>query len=159
MKSRSLHNSTKKGFLIFLTVSWRPFMKYHSPLSFPSLNITKNADTPTLYALWDYWRAPISNHWLECWKCITTKNCRSLCGERKLTYESDFELIFLNYGTYRTQIWLNFMEILYLIYVIFEILKIRKDFFFHLISCLKVKVEITCNLHYEKNEIKVTWKF
>ena len=35
----------KKGFLIFLTVTWQPFMKYHSPPSFPSRNITKNAET------------------------------------------------------------------------------------------------------------------
>ena len=45
MKSRSLHNSTKKGFMIFLTVTRQPFMKYHSPRSFPSRNITKNAET------------------------------------------------------------------------------------------------------------------
>ena len=45
MKSRSLHNSTKKCFLIFLTVTWQPFLKYHSPPSFPSRNITKNAVT------------------------------------------------------------------------------------------------------------------
>ena len=38
----------------------------------------------------------------------------SCCGERKLTYhEPDFDPIFLNYGTYRTQIRLNFMEALY----------------------------------------------
>ena len=38
----------------------------------------------------------------------------SCCGEGKLTYhESDFDPIFLNYGTYRTQIRLNFMEALY----------------------------------------------
>ena len=38
----------------------------------------------------------------------------SCCGERKLTYhEPDFDPIFLNYGTYRTQIRLNFMEVLY----------------------------------------------
>ena len=45
MKSRSLHNSTKKGFLIFLTVTWQPFMKYHLSPSFSSRNITKNAET------------------------------------------------------------------------------------------------------------------
>ena len=45
MKSRSLHSSTKKGFLIFLIVTWQPFMKHHSPASFPSHNITRNAET------------------------------------------------------------------------------------------------------------------
>ena len=45
MKSWSLHNSTKKGFMIFLTVTRQPFMKYHSPPSFSSRNITKNAET------------------------------------------------------------------------------------------------------------------
>ena len=45
MKSWSLHNSTKKGFLIFFTITWQPFMKYHSLPSFPSRNITKNAET------------------------------------------------------------------------------------------------------------------
>ena len=45
MKPRSLHNSTKKDFLIFLTETWQPFIKYHSPLSFPSRNITKTAET------------------------------------------------------------------------------------------------------------------
>ena len=45
MKSRSLHNSTKKNLLIFLNVTWQPFMRYHSPHSFPSRNITKNAET------------------------------------------------------------------------------------------------------------------
>ena len=45
MKPRSLHNSTKKGFLIFLTEKWQPFIKYHSPPSFPSRNITKTAET------------------------------------------------------------------------------------------------------------------
>ena len=51
MKSRSLHNSTKKGFNNFFTVTLRPFMKYHSPTNppppncFPSSNITKNAET------------------------------------------------------------------------------------------------------------------
>ena len=44
MKSRSLHNSTKKG---FMTVTRQPFMTYHSPPSFPSHNITKNAETHT----------------------------------------------------------------------------------------------------------------
>ena len=45
MKSRSLHNSTKKGFMISFTVTLGPFMKYHSPLCFPSRNIKKNTDT------------------------------------------------------------------------------------------------------------------
>ena len=50
MKSRSLHNSTKNGFLIFSIVTWQPFMKHHSPLCFPSCNIMKNAEThpPTI---------------------------------------------------------------------------------------------------------------
>ena len=45
-QSWSLHNSTKKvlWFLIFFTVTWRTFMKYHSPPRFPSLNIIKNAE-------------------------------------------------------------------------------------------------------------------
>ena len=51
MKSRSLHNSTKKGFTNFFTVTLRPFMKYHSPPGFPSRNITKNAETHPLYML------------------------------------------------------------------------------------------------------------
>ena len=46
MKSRSLHDNTKKGFLNFLTVTWQPFMKYHSPPSFSSRNITKNETNP-----------------------------------------------------------------------------------------------------------------
>ena len=45
MKSRSLQNSTKKGFMIFFTVTLSPFMKYHSPPLFPSRNITKNVET------------------------------------------------------------------------------------------------------------------
>ena len=51
MKSRSLHNSTKKGFMIFFTVTLRPFIKCHSPPPpspppcFPSRNITKKAKT------------------------------------------------------------------------------------------------------------------
>ena len=47
MKSRSLHNSTKKGFMNFFTVTLRPFMKYHSPPppSFLSCNVMKNAET------------------------------------------------------------------------------------------------------------------
>ena len=45
MKSRSLHNSTKKGFMISFTVTLGPFMKYHSPSYFPSRNITKITDT------------------------------------------------------------------------------------------------------------------
>ena len=49
MKSRSLHNRTKKGFMIFFTVTLQPFMKYHSPPCFPSLNITKNAETHPPY--------------------------------------------------------------------------------------------------------------
>ena len=31
MKSRSRHNSTKKGFTVFFTVTLRPFIKYQSP--------------------------------------------------------------------------------------------------------------------------------
>ena len=31
MKSRSRHNSTKKSFMIFFTMTLRPFIKYHSP--------------------------------------------------------------------------------------------------------------------------------
>ena len=45
MKSWSLHNSTKKGFLISFTVTLRPLMKYYSPPCFPSRNITKSAET------------------------------------------------------------------------------------------------------------------
>ena len=30
MKSRSRHNSTKKGFIVFFTVTLRPFTKYQS---------------------------------------------------------------------------------------------------------------------------------
>ena len=50
MKSRSLHNSTKKRLYDFFTVTLRPFIKYHSPPYFPSHNITKNAEThpPTM---------------------------------------------------------------------------------------------------------------
>ena len=63
MKSRSLHNGTKKRFLMFSTVTWRPFMKYHSPPCFPSRNITRNAETKPpsppspLYAWCNYWTA------------------------------------------------------------------------------------------------------
>ena len=48
MKSRSLHSSTKKGFMIIFTVKLRPFMKYHSPLfSVTQLfSITENTETP-----------------------------------------------------------------------------------------------------------------
>ena len=35
----------KNGFLIVLTVTWQPFMKYHSTPNFLSRNITKNAET------------------------------------------------------------------------------------------------------------------
>ena len=35
----------KNGFLIVLTVTWQPFMKYHSTSNFLSRNITKNAET------------------------------------------------------------------------------------------------------------------
>ena len=45
MKSRSRHNNIKKGFMIFFTMTLRPFIKYHSPACFPSRNITKNAAT------------------------------------------------------------------------------------------------------------------
>ena len=45
MKSLSLHNSTKKGFIFFFTVTLRPFMKHHSPPLFTSRNIRKNAET------------------------------------------------------------------------------------------------------------------
>ena len=45
MKSQSLHNSTKKGFMISFAVMLGPFMKYHSPPCFLSCNITINADT------------------------------------------------------------------------------------------------------------------
>ena len=31
MKSRSHHDSTKKGFMIFFTVTLRSFIKYYSP--------------------------------------------------------------------------------------------------------------------------------
>ena len=44
MKSRSLHSSTEKGFMVFFTVTLRPLMKYHSPTCFPSRCITKNAE-------------------------------------------------------------------------------------------------------------------
>ena len=42
MKPRSRHISTKKGFIIFFTVTLWPFIK--CPY-FPSRNITKNAET------------------------------------------------------------------------------------------------------------------
>ena len=45
MKSRSRHNSTKKGFVIFFNVTLQPFTKYYSPPCFPSLSIMKNAET------------------------------------------------------------------------------------------------------------------
>ena len=45
MKSQSRENSTNKGFMIFFSVTLRPFIKYHSPPRFPSGNITKNAET------------------------------------------------------------------------------------------------------------------
>ena len=45
MKSRSRHNTTKKGFMIFFTVTLLPFIKYHSPPCFPSYNITKSTET------------------------------------------------------------------------------------------------------------------
>ena len=92
----------------------------------------------------------------------------SCCGERKLTYhESGFDLIFFHDVTYRTQfdltLWkyctskLTITSHNYLTNMSFPtIFEILKDLFFHLISCLKVKVEITCNLHSEKNKIKVT---
>ena len=48
MKSRSLHSSTKKGFMIIFTVTLWPFMKYHSLLfSVTQLfSISENTDTP-----------------------------------------------------------------------------------------------------------------
>ena len=45
MKSRSLHNITRKGFMISFTVALGLFMKYHSPPCFPSRSITENAET------------------------------------------------------------------------------------------------------------------
>ena len=51
MKSRSLHKGTKTGFMIFFTVTLRPFMNYHSSPLFPSRNITDtvtDTDTETL---------------------------------------------------------------------------------------------------------------
>ena len=42
MKSRSRHNSTKKGFMIFFTVTLRPFIKH--PPYFPSRNIKRNTE-------------------------------------------------------------------------------------------------------------------
>ena len=41
MKSRSCHNSTKKGFMTFFTVMLWSLIKYHSPPCFPSRSITK----------------------------------------------------------------------------------------------------------------------
>ena len=50
MKSRSLHNSIKNGFMIFFTVTQQSFMKYHLPPCFQSRNFTKNNEThpPTM---------------------------------------------------------------------------------------------------------------
>ena len=45
MKSRYLHNSVKKGFMIFFTVTLWHFMKFQSPPCFLSHNTTSNAET------------------------------------------------------------------------------------------------------------------
>ena len=42
------HNGTRKGFMIFFTVTLQPFLKYHSPLCFPLRSITKYAETHPL---------------------------------------------------------------------------------------------------------------
>ena len=48
MNSRSRHNSTKKGFMIFFNVALQPFIKCHSPPCFPSRNIMQNVETHPL---------------------------------------------------------------------------------------------------------------
>ena len=45
MKSRFRHNSAKRGFMIFFTVTLQPFIKYHSPPLFSSRKITKSTET------------------------------------------------------------------------------------------------------------------
>ena len=46
MKTRSRHNSTKNGFMMFFfTVTLRLFSSTTHPSYFPSHNITKNAET------------------------------------------------------------------------------------------------------------------
>ena len=93
MKSQSLHNSTKKGFMIFFTVMLRPFMKYHSdPLPLPPLpqpplfSVTQHHekcwDPHTLYAWCNYWTAPGSYNYVNqklqtpCFD-IKKRTCRS----------------------------------------------------------------------------------
>ena len=58
MKSRSRHNSTKKGFIIFFTVTLRTFIKYHSlPLFSVTQYHEKCWDPATHYAWRNYWTA------------------------------------------------------------------------------------------------------
>ena len=57
-KSRSRHNSTKKGFMIFFIVTLRPFIKYHSlPLFSATQCHEKRWDPATHYAWRNYWTA------------------------------------------------------------------------------------------------------
>ena len=72
MKSRSCHNRTKKGFMIFFTVTLRSFIKYHPPPCFPSCKLTKNAEThPPLM------RDVIIEHLLK--RHILNRTTRSVC--------------------------------------------------------------------------------
>ena len=54
------HNSTKKGFMIFFSVTLRPFIKYHShPLFSVTQHHEKHWDPPNPYACRSYWAVPM----------------------------------------------------------------------------------------------------
>ena len=118
MKSRSLHDNTKKSFLNFLTVTWQPFMKYHSPPSFLSSNITKNAETHSppmrdviieqpLYQIID----------LIVWSVVQQENVNLY---QFLLWRKKTDISWIRFWPYifswsdlQNSIWLNFMEVLH----------------------------------------------
>ena len=95
MKSQSLHNSTKKGFIIFFILTLRPFMKYHSP---PLFSVTQHHerrwDPPTCYAWCNYWTSlfiqKVSGTPRFCSHLsrLTWTICQNSCLSWKLDYSS-----------------------------------------------------------------------
>ena len=99
MKLWSLHNSTKKGFLIFLTVTWRSFMNYCSPPCFPSSNIMENAGTHPFPMRDVIIEQPHQTIDWNVWGVVQQEIAdpyQFLLWRKKLTYhESDFDFIIM----------------------------------------------------------------
>ena len=98
----------KNGFLIFLTVTWQPSMKYHSPPSFLSRNITKNAETHP---------PPMRDVIIEqpLYQTIDSNVWSVVQQENADLYQFRFRFwpyIFL-WWDLQNSIWLNFMEVLH----------------------------------------------